>query len=135
MAVIDGSNVIYWKPDACTLEPVKDVIRQLRRAGYKPHVIFDANAGHLVADRYLDGGAFAKRLGLTEHSAYVVPRGQSADPYILRLAEEQAAIVVSRDKFRQWAAQFPAATQPDRLVSGGYDEGGFWLDLSRLRRK
>ncbi|WP_420004054.1 NYN domain-containing protein [Arenibacterium sp. LLYu02] len=134
LAIIDGSNLIYWRDEACSLEPVQDAIATLRKAGYLPCVIFDANAGYLVADRYLDGGAFAKRLGLSEQNAHVVPRGQPADPFILQLARESDGIVISRDRFRDWMEAFPQETEPDRVAPGGYRDGVLTLDLDRVQR-
>ncbi len=132
LAVIDGSNLIYWKPDECSLVPVQEAIVLLRKAGFTPCVIFDANAGYLVADRYMDGGTFARRLGLKERHAHVVPRGEPADPFILQLARESEGIVVSRDKFRDWAGAFSAETARERLVPGGYRDGRLWLDFTRV---
>ena len=49
LAIIDGSNLLYWKGEALSLEPVIDAIEALETAGYRPCVVFDANAGYLVA--------------------------------------------------------------------------------------
>lgn len=133
LAIIDGSNLIYWRDQHCSLQPVQEAIAILRKAGFRPCVIFDANAGYLVADRYLDGGAFAKRLGLSEQNAHVVPRGQPADPFILQLARESGGIVVSRDRFRDWKEAFSDETKPERVVRGGYRDGVLALDLDRVQ--
>ncbi|PRZ45207.1 putative RNA-binding protein with PIN domain [Tritonibacter scottomollicae] len=129
LAIIDGSNVLYWKENTLSLEPVRDVIALLEASGYRPYVVFDANAGYLVVGRYLNGPSFAKRLGLKDAEAHVVPKGQPADPYILRMARKSGGIVVSRDRFRDWKDDFPKEVTGPRLVRGGYRRGALWLDL------
>ncbi|NVK14547.1 MAG: hypothetical protein HWE35_10230 [Rhodobacteraceae bacterium] len=134
LAIIDGSNLLYWKDNALSLDPVRDAIHMLKASGYTPCVIFDANAGYLVEDRYVDGPGFARRLGLSRRQAHVVPKGRPADPFILGLARDSSGIVVSRDRFRDWAEDFPAETGPDRVVRGGYRDGRLQLNLDRVRK-
>lgn len=131
-AVIDGSNLLYWKDNSLSLDPVREAVQLLKAAGYRPYVIFDANAGYLVENRYLNGRNFAKRLGLSVSQTLVAPRGQPADPLILAFARDSGGIVISRDRFRDWAEAFPAETAPGRVVSGGYRGGRFRLNLERL---
>ncbi|NIZ15362.1 hypothetical protein [Phaeobacter sp. HF9A] len=131
LAIIDGSNVLYWKETQLSLEPVQDVIKALRVAGYRPCVVFDANAGYLVAGRYMSGERFAKALGLPKVQSHVVPKGQPADPHILRMARDSGGIIVSRDRFRDWEIEFPQVMRADRLVRGGYRRGEIWLDLPK----
>lgn len=131
IAVIDGSNLLYWNGEALSLQPVHDAIEALVAAGYQPCVIFDANAGYLVAGQYLDGARFAKLLGLRAAQAYVVPKGEPADPHILRLARDSGGIVVSRDRFRDWSEEFAPETASDRVVRGGYRRDKLWLDLPK----
>ncbi len=130
LAIIDGSNVLYWRTKVPALDPVRAVVALLEAAGYRPCVVFDANAGYLVAGRHLNGRSFARQLGLSEIQVHVVPKGQPADPHILRLARNSGGIVVSRDRFRDWQGAFPTETAGDRVVSGGYRRGRIWLDLA-----
>ncbi|KIC32455.1 hypothetical protein RA26_21580 [Leisingera sp. ANG-M7] len=132
LAIIDGSNLLYWKDSALSLDPVREAIQLLKAAGYTPCVIFDANAGYLVENRYLDGPGFARRLGLSRRYAHVVPKGRPADPFILGLARDSRGIVISRDRFRDWAEDYPAETGPDRVVRGGYRSGRLQLNLNRV---
>ncbi|MFN7598493.1 MAG: hypothetical protein ACK5PT_17500, partial [Cereibacter sp.] len=64
--IVDGSNVMYWKGDTPQIETVRQVLEHLADLGFSPGVAFDANAGHLLAGRYLDHAAFSKMLGLAE---------------------------------------------------------------------
>lgn len=57
--VIDGSNVLYWLDNTPRIEPVRQVLARLEALGYLPGVMFDANAGHLIAGKYLDDARLA----------------------------------------------------------------------------
>jgi len=131
LAIIDGSNLLYWKGEALSLEPVIDAIEALEAAGYRPCVVFDANAGYLVAGRYLNGPSFAKRLGLRSAQSHVVHKGEPADPHILKLARDSGGIVISRDRFRDWEQEFAQETAAGRVVRGGYRGDKIWLDLPK----
>ncbi len=112
---------MYWQSDKPSLDPVRDVLSALTAQGYQVCVLFDANAGYLLEDCYLHDEAFAKRLKLPKEQVKVVPKGQPADPFILNFAAHAKAIVVSRDKFRDWRAEFPYLSEPGRVLSGGYE--------------
>lgn len=133
--VIDGSNVMHWKEDVARLAPLREVINALQEKGYEPGVIFDANAGYKLADRYLDDGHFAKLLNLPADRVLVVPKGEPADPTILAAARETGAQIVTDDRFRDWAGDFPEVTEPGHLIRGGYRDGTLWLDDEALAAK
>ena len=82
-AVVDGSNVMHWQNGEPCFEPLQDVLSELKKLGFAPGVIFDANAGYLLVGKYLDDDKLAKRLRLPEDSVVVVPKGSAADPIIL----------------------------------------------------
>lgn len=92
-----------------------------------PGVIFDANAGYKINDRYLDDGAFASLLGLPDANVLVVPKGTPADRYILEAARSMGARIVTNDRFRDWEDSFPEVRQADLLIRGGFREGRLWL--------
>lgn len=129
LAVIDGSNVMHWQESTPQLEPVIAVVRLLERQGYRAGVIFDANAGYRLQDRYMDDDVLGRRLGLPEDRVLVVPKGQQADPFLLTYARDSGAIVISNDRFRDRIAEYPELAVPGRLVRGGWRDGRVWLDL------
>lgn len=126
--VVDGSNIMHWNGDTPRLETVQAVVRRLRDQGYQPGVIFDANAGYKLAGRYLDDGPLARALGLPDDQVLVVPKGEPADPVILRTARHLGATVLSNDRFRDLQADFPEVGQPGHVRRGGYRNGELWLD-------
>ncbi len=127
--IIDGSNVMYWKGDTPQIETVRQVLDHLADLGFSPGVAFDANAGHLLAGRYLDHAAFSKMLGLAEDRVMVVDKGTPADATILATARDLGARVVSNDRFRDWLDQHPEAGRPGALIRGGFVDGALWLAL------
>ncbi|MCC1481863.1 NYN domain-containing protein [Roseibaca sp. Y0-43] len=132
--LVDGSNVMHWRDNTPSIDPVRAVITRLQAQGYTPGVIFDANAGYKLEGRYRNHYKLAKRLGLPHEQVMVVPKGEPADPMILRAAREFGGRVVSQDRFRDWEAEFPELQQPDFRVRGGYDGGKLWLDLPKDKR-
>jgi len=127
--VVDGSNVLHWRDNQPKLETLQEVLAVLKAQGFVPGVVFDANAGHLIANRYLHDRAFGKLLGLPDNQIIVVPRGTPADPTVLAAARDFGARIVSNDRFRDWAAAHPEIGEPGHLVQGGYRDDKLWLDL------
>lgn len=134
-AVIDGSNVMHWDGEVARLAPLRDVIAALKAKGYQPGIIFDANAGYKLADRYLDDRDFAKLLKLPNDRVLVVAKGEPADPTILSAARDMGGKVVSDDRFRDWAGEYPEVTEPGHLIRGGYRDGALWLDEEAMAVK
>jgi Zc3h12a-like Ribonuclease NYN domain len=127
--LIDGSNVMHWKDERPDIHPVRATVALLHSRGQVPGVIFDANAGYKLSGRYMGEKDLGKLLGLPADQIFVVPKGTQADPYLLTAAREYGVRVVTRDRFRDWAAEFPEVTTPGFLLRGGYrDTGAFWLD-------
>jgi hypothetical protein len=127
--VIDGSNVMHWADGTPRLEPLLDVIAELERLGFTPGVVFDANAGHLLQGRYQHDRALGRRLGLPTDRIMVVDKGTPADPMILTAARDMGGRVVTNDRYRDWAGQFPEVQEPGFLIRGGYRAGQLWLSL------
>lgn len=127
--LIDGSNVMHWRDNTPNLEPVRAVVASLQAQGYTPGVVFDANAGYKLEGRFRNHYKLAKRLGLPHEQVMVVPKGEPADPLILRAARDYGGRVVSQDKFRDWESAFPELRRPDFRVNGGYMGDRLWLDL------
>lgn len=129
-AILDGSNVMYWKDRTPHLDAVQDVIIHLEKRGYNVGVVFDANAGYLLAGRYQHDDKLALRLSIPEKNVLVVNKGEPADPRILSMARDMGAIVITNDRYRDWQADFPEIQTSGHLVRGGYGDAGLWLDLS-----
>ena len=132
--VIDGSNVMHWNGQAPHLATLKEVIAELRALGCQPGVIFDANAGYKLKNRYLDDRHFAKLLKLPQDRVLVVPKGEPADSTILAAARELKAKVITNDRFRDWMSDFPEVASSGHLVKGGYRAGKPWFDEAALTR-
>ncbi len=128
-AVVDGSNVMHWKDGEPRIETVREVVERLTGAGLTPDVVFDANVGYKIKGRYLHHNALADLLNLPEDRVMVAPSGTPADPLVLQVAKDYGAIVVSNDRFRDWAEEFGAVLQPEYSVRGGYRDGALWLSL------
>lgn len=94
-------------------------------------MVFDANAGYLVSDRYLHHGGFGKLLGLPEDRVMVVPKGSPADATVLLAARDLGARIVTNDRYRDWADRHPEVREPGYLIRGGYRDGRLWLGLDR----
>lgn len=128
--VVDGSNVMHWKDQVARLDVLREVVRVLDAQGYRPGVVFDANAGYKLQGRYLDDRPLARMLGLPEDQVLVVQKGSPADPVILQTARALGARIVTNDRYRDWAATYPEVTQPGHLVRGGYQDGRLVLRLA-----
>lgn len=127
--ILDGSNVMYWKDETPQIATVLEVTRDLSMRGFTPAVIFDASAGYRVSDRYLHDSELSSLLELPEARVMVVPKGTPADPFILAVARDHRARVVTNDKYRDWAGEFPQVRNPGFLIKGGFRAGKLWLDL------
>jgi len=121
--------VMYWRDNTPRLDSVKAVVDRLSALGYAPGVVFDANAGHLLAGRYLHDREFGRRLGLPTERVMVVPKGMPADPVILHAARSVGARIVTNDRYRDWAEAHPEVHEPGRLIGGGYRSGDLRLEL------
>jgi hypothetical protein len=127
--IVDGSNVMYWKGDTPRIETVREVLGHLSALGFSPGIVFDANAGHLLAGRYVHHAAFAGLLGLAEDRVMVVDKGTPADATILAAARDLGAQIVSNDRYQDWRDQHPEVDRPGALIRGGFVDGALWLAL------
>ncbi|MCA3452579.1 MAG: hypothetical protein INF92_19885, partial [Rhodobacter sp.] len=124
-----SKNASQWRNKMRQGTKFRTVSEHLADLGFSPGVAFDANAGHLLAGRYLDHAAFSKMLGLAEDRVMVVDKGTPADATILATARDLGARVVSNDRFRDWLDQHPEAGRPGALIRGGFVDGALWLAL------
>lgn len=130
--LIDGSNVMHWKDNTPQIDTLRQVIGQLTARGFSPAVVFDANAGYLIAGKYQHDKAFGDLLGLPADRLMVVPKGEPADPVLLAAARDIGAQIVTNDRYRDWVEAYPELRNPDVLVRGGYRDGRLWLDLQEV---
>ncbi|MFN3971283.1 MAG: NYN domain-containing protein [Gemmobacter sp.] len=127
--LIDGSNVMHWQGGTPRVEAVRAVVTHLAARGFTPGVVFDANAGHLLAGRYRHDRAMARMLGLPEDRVLVVPKGSAADAFLLEAARDLGARIVTNDRYRDWAEAHPEVRVPGFLIGGGFRDGALWLAL------
>ncbi len=127
MLVVDGSNVMFWQDKTPNLDTVRILLEELRTKGFRVGVIFDASAGHVLFSRYVDDAEFAQLLGLPGDQCFVVPKGTIADEYILRAARDLSAGVVTNDRYRDWANDFPEVKEPAHLIGGRFTKGKLYL--------
>ncbi|PLL11567.1 hypothetical protein C0V75_16230 [Tabrizicola sp. TH137] len=116
--VIDGSNVMFWQDDVPRLAAVTAVLDEVKRAGLKPIVWFDANVGYKVADRHMGPRDLSRALGLPLRQIRIAPSGTPADPLLLEEAAALGTGVVTNDLYRDWVEAFPSVRVPGVLVSG-----------------
>lgn len=127
--LVDGSNVLHWADGTPQLATLRAVVDHLTGLGFAPSVVLDANAGYKIGTRYRHGAAFGRMLGLPEDRVTVVGRGTPADPALLAAARSLGARIVTNDRYRDWAQDYPEVAQPGHLVRGGYRDGKLWLAL------
>jgi hypothetical protein len=127
--IVDGSNVMHWRDNVPDLATLNAVIARLTALGYQPGIVFDANAGYLVADGFKNDLGFSNLLGLPRDHILVVPKGTVADACILAFGKQTGAPIISNDRYRDWQEQHPEIRQPGRLVRGGWVDGKVWVDI------
>lgn len=127
--LVDGSNVLFWGGDPSPVVLTR-VIDDLRAKGFSPFVIFDANIGYKLQDRYMDDAPMARLLALPVDQVLVVEKGVVADERILAVASERGLRVVSNDRFRDWKVQYPLVGKKGRVVRGAWKGGSVvWRSL------
>ena len=127
--VIDGSNVMHWKDGTPRIETLREVLAHVTALGFSPGVVFDANAGHILAGKYQHHHAMGQLLGLPEDRIMVVDKGTPADPVILAAARDLRARIITNDRYKDWADQHPEVHVTGHLIKGGYEGGKLWLEL------
>ena len=104
VAVIDGANVAYIeknKNDAPKVANLTEVRSALVKMGYKVIIIVDASLRHQIDD--------PEKLEslLDEQIIHQAPADTDADYFIIELAEEMNALIVSNDEFDQYREKNP----------------------------
>ncbi len=101
--IVDGSNVAWESPTPegkANLSNIDKAIESLRQAGFKEIIVIaDAALRYQVADR----NEFDK--AAKKGKIHVMPAKVSADHFILRLAKERNAMVLSNDLFKEFRSE------------------------------
>ena len=102
--VVDGANIAYIEPSKKgdpKVSNITSVVSLLKEKGYQPIVIIDASLHHKVDDpEQLDAL-------INERVIRQAPAGTDADYFVLEVADENNANVVSNDRFEPYQKDFP----------------------------
>lgn len=126
--LVDASNVAHaTEGGEALLANIRLVQEKLREEGLDPVIVADAALRHQIDDknRYeqmIDNGLV--------HQA---PAGTDADYFILSFAREMGAPVLTNDRFRDRAAEFPE--ERDRIIRYMIVDGEVVLERRNKRRK
>ncbi|MCD7781726.1 MAG: Zc3h12a-like ribonuclease [Methanosphaera sp.] len=126
--IVDGSNVAYYGQQPYeetgkvtpSLKTLKVAIHTLKKLGHEPIVLADAPLRHEIDDK--DG--FNEMIQNEE--VFPVPAGTIADHYILNLAYEEDAKILSNDFFKEYHDEFQdieSRRLPYRVKNGRFQIG------------
>lgn len=104
VAVIDGANVAYIeknKKGAPKVSNLTEVRSTLTKMGYEVFIIIDASLRYQVDDPEKLESLLDKQI------IHQAPAGTDADYFILEMANEMDAIVVSNDEYEQYQKKYP----------------------------
>ena len=93
-AIVDASNVAHAGEKGARLATLLAVRDELKEEGFEPILIADAALRHQIDDK--DG---YERL-VDDGELQQAPAGTDADYFVLKLAKDLDAMVVSNDRFR-----------------------------------
>ena len=118
MVVIDGANVAYEERSAGgkpKLSNLLKVRRELEERDFEAIIIVDASLKYDIDDQ--------EQLEQLIRSQEVrqVPAGTDADYFIIQFADQLDARVVTNDRYRDYAEQYPWVTErrmPYMIVKG-----------------
>ena len=116
--VVDASNVAHFgrKRDAKpSLEYIVKAADALEKLGYEPILIADASLRHEIDQK----DEFNQLL--EEDKIQQVPSGTTADHFILKMAEDEDAKILSNDVFREYNDEFQDISS--RRIPYNFKEG------------
>lgn len=117
---------MYWAGDP-SQKVLARVLAALRDKGFAPIAIFDASVGYRLGNKFMNEAELAEIIGLPNRQILVVNKGVVADEVILDFATEHDLRIVTNDRYRDWAVQFPLVKSKGRLVKGAWKEGSVML--------
>lgn len=103
IAVVDGANVAYEaaSPGPPRVSTIVAMRTTLIEQGFDPIVIIDASLRHEIDDpEQLEAL-------LDERKLLQAPADTTADYFVLKVAEEHDAVVVSNDRFEELRTEYP----------------------------
>ena len=123
--VIDGANVAYEERSAGgkpKLSNLLKVRREMEERGQEAVIIVDASLKYDIDDQ--------TQMAALIESQHIrqVPAGTDADYFIIQFAHELDALIVTNDRYKDYAEQYPWITErrlPYMIVMGEvvlYDE-------------
>ena len=112
VAIVDGSNVAFHRvgKGKGRIKNIKVIIKTLEKKGFDVKVVIDASLRHRI-----DKPSELERL-IREGKIIQAPPGSPADYFILKMAEDLNAIIVSNDMYRDWWKEFPWARGSGRII-------------------
>ena len=125
MVVIDGANVAYEERSAGGKPKLSNLLKvrsELEERGCEAVIIVDASLKYDIDDQ--------EQLEALIHSQQIrqVPAGTDADFFIIQFADQLDALMVTNDRYRDYAERFPWIPErrlPYMIVKGEvvlYDE-------------
>ena len=125
--LVDGSNVAHaTEGGEARLGNIELVMRKLASDGYKPLIVADAALRHQIDDK----PAYEKLID--DGIVHQAPAGTDADYFILSFAREMGARILTNDRFRDRAQEFPA--ERDRIIRYMIVNGAVVLEHRTRRR-
>lgn len=104
MIVIDGANVAYEEKSAGgrpKLSNLLKVRRELEERGFEALILVDASLKYDIDDQTQLESLIASQ------QVRQVPAGTDADFFIIQLAEQLDARIVTNDRYKDYAERFP----------------------------
>ena len=100
--LVDGSNVAHaTEGGEARLDNIQLVMRKLSDDGFKPLIVADAALRHQIDDKV----AYEKLID--DGVVHQAPAGTDADYFILSFARQMRARILTNDRFRDRAKDFP----------------------------
>ena len=125
--LVDASNVAHaTEGGEARLRNITLVQEKLREAGLEPIVVADAALRHQIDDK-----AAYERL-IDDGKVHQAPAGTDADYFILSFAREMDARILTNDRFRDRAKDFPR--ERNRVIRFMIVDGEVVLE-QRIRRR
>lgn len=125
--LVDASNVAHsTEGGEARLRNIRLVEDKLRQEGLEPIIVADAALRHQIDDK----AAYEKLID--EGKVHQAPAGTDADYFILSFAREMDARVLTNDRFRDRAKDFPR--ERNRVIRFMIVDGEVVLEQRNRRR-
>lgn len=126
--LVDASNVAHaTEGGEARLANIRLVQEKLREEGLDPVVVADAALRHQIDDKQ------RYEQMVEDGVVHQAPAGTDADYFILSFSREMGAPILTNDRFRDRAAEFPE--ERDRIIRYMIVDGEVVLERRGKRRK